>query len=306
MPDGRFLSKSIAHDLELNTVSFEADFLFLRCVPHLDREGRLPGHPTQVKGIAVPLRSEFTLEVVERSLHELNDADLVSWFEVNGRLFLDFSGFSKNQKGLRKNREAASNLPSQKSKGAQRVTRSLRSRSGVAPEDSGSDPAEVRPSEVKVSQGKVSLSISPPYPPGTEGEKEKTLEEHREAARPLVDTVLHLGEELVTVGKYDETIEDAMRRWDGAVAGGIEPAKLNAWIGCVRLACAGEMDPEKPLTIGFVVGPTQEHIRTQCENYVVKHEPVSPIVGELLGDSDLLRDKTEDFLPDPENEARVG
>ena len=72
MPDGRFLSKAIAHDLELNTVvSFEADYLFSRCIPHLDREGRMPGHPNQVKAIACPLREKITIDAIDRCLSEL-------------------------------------------------------------------------------------------------------------------------------------------------------------------------------------------------------------------------------------------
>ena len=150
MPDGRFLSKAIAHDLELNTVvSFEADYLFSRCIPHLDREGRMPGHPNQVKAIACPLREKITIDAIDRCLSELAAAKLVTWYEVEGRAVLEFPGFQKHQKGLRKNREAESNLPSPKVHKAKRLTTLLRS-------NSGPDPDQLRLSEVKGSEVKGS------------------------------------------------------------------------------------------------------------------------------------------------------
>ena len=148
MPDGRFLSKAIAHDLELNTVvSFEADYLFSRCIPHLDREGRMPGHPSQVKAIACPLREKITIDAINRCLSELAAAKLVTWYEVEGRAVLEFPGFQKHQKGLRKNREAESNLPSSKVHKAKRLTTLLRS-------NSGPDPDQLPLSEVKGSEGR--------------------------------------------------------------------------------------------------------------------------------------------------------
>lgn len=158
MPDGRFLAKSIAHDWELNSCSLEADFLFSRCIPHLDCEGRLPGHPQQVQGLAVPLRHEFTPELVDTCLGELQEAGLLDWYEVDGRPALYFPGFEANQKGMRKDREAPSKLPSPKSQKAQRITTLLRSYSGPTPDqvrtNSRSTPDLLRPSEVKGSEVK--------------------------------------------------------------------------------------------------------------------------------------------------------
>lgn len=158
MPDGRFLSKTIANDWELNSVSLEADYLFIRCVPHLDVEGRMPGHPSEVRGTAVPLRRGLSDLQVDVCLEELAKAGLVEWYEVNGRPCLQFPGFQRHQKGLRKEREADSRIPSPKVQAAQRITTVLRTNSGPTPEDSGSTPAEV---EVKVEvKGEVKATES--------------------------------------------------------------------------------------------------------------------------------------------------
>ena len=74
MPEGRFISKTIAHSEDLAGVSFHADYLFTRCIPHLDREGRMNGNAELVKAIAVPLRKEITAETIPALLAELADA----------------------------------------------------------------------------------------------------------------------------------------------------------------------------------------------------------------------------------------
>lgn len=179
MPDGRFLAKTVAHDLELNRVTTNAAVLFLMCIPHLDVEGRMMGHPEQVKSIAVPLRKELTETEVARCLGELADAKLVRWYDVGGRSYLQFPGFQKNQRGLRPDRESASTIPPPRAKkGRGRLleaqngakvdtggtleaqstptdtTREALSHngsySGVTPESSGPAPAEIGLSEVEV------------------------------------------------------------------------------------------------------------------------------------------------------------
>lgn len=184
MPDGRFLSRSIAHDLELNAVSIEADYLFARCIPHLDREGRMAGHPEQVKSICVPLRKELTAENVDWCLEELAEADLLLWYEVEGRPILEFPRFDRHQKGLRKDREAESIFPSSKVQKAQPLTTLLRSYSGVGPEQLRSRSASTRPksSEVKLSQAKVSevKKTSSPTPPSPAAAREDDSEIERE------------------------------------------------------------------------------------------------------------------------------
>lgn len=149
MAEGRFVSKSIATDYELNcVVSFEADYLFRACIPFIDRDGRLTGHPGEVKAKVCPLRANMTLEVVDACLGELARAGLVLWYEVDGKPALWFKGFTPHQKGLRAEREAASRLPSQQDPNLKRLTTVLRTNSG----ELRTTPAEVKASEVKASQ----------------------------------------------------------------------------------------------------------------------------------------------------------
>ena len=165
MPDGRFLSKSVSLSEQLASVSLEAALLFTWCIPHLDSEGRLLGNAASVKATAVPLRDEIPLDSVPSLLLELARAPkdehgrpLVYWYEVQSRRYLEFPGFVSHQRGLRKDREAKSRLPSRKhpqatdlSGGGNDTPDQLRTGAGPAP-------AELPLSEVKeyVSTEKIS------------------------------------------------------------------------------------------------------------------------------------------------------
>lgn len=155
MAEGRFVSKSIAHDLQLNSVSLEADYLFTRCIPFLDREGRMDGHPEVIRAKVCPMRSELDAESIRTALAELQGAGLVRWYRVGDRVVLDFPGFEKNQKGLRKDREAESKFPPPEDGHPIEVAESQMTlldddllagsgdNSGAAPESSERTPAEV-------------------------------------------------------------------------------------------------------------------------------------------------------------------
>jgi hypothetical protein len=54
MPDGRFISKSIAINEALAGVSLQADYLFTRMLPFLDCVGRITGAPVALKPTTLP------------------------------------------------------------------------------------------------------------------------------------------------------------------------------------------------------------------------------------------------------------
>jgi hypothetical protein len=112
MPEGRFLSKSIAWSEQVASVSLLAECLFVRLIPHLDREGRLSGSPAAVKAIVCPLRSDITPAHVAEALAELTEAGLIIWYTVAGQKYLECPGFKNHQRGARFDREAASRIPS--------------------------------------------------------------------------------------------------------------------------------------------------------------------------------------------------
>lgn len=150
MPDGRFVSKSISQSEQLASVSIEADYLFARCIPHLDRDGRITGNPVLLKATVCPLRPEITAERIESLIEELARADLVRWYACGVQKVVEFPKFRTHQKGLKYDREAASRLPSFRSGTCENL---LRSKSGPDPDEVRLSLSEVKLSEVKGTDG---------------------------------------------------------------------------------------------------------------------------------------------------------
>lgn len=108
MARGRFLNRSIRHDKRLNGVSIEAEYLFLKCVPHLDRDG-ITSYDTLWADV-MPLRPGM-MERIPALVQELIDAGLVILYDTDEGAALYFTGFGKNQTGLLYKREAPSRFP---------------------------------------------------------------------------------------------------------------------------------------------------------------------------------------------------
>lgn len=156
MPDGRFISKSISVSEQLGNVSLEADFLFGRCIPHLDVDGRITGNPKGLKAIVCPLRDELSHQKITHLLKELSEAGLVIWYEINGSRYLEFPNFGRHQKGMHRDREAVSKIPSSQSENVSLVFSQSAKPEDVIRTDSGVNPDLVHPklSEVKLSEVK--------------------------------------------------------------------------------------------------------------------------------------------------------
>lgn len=157
MAEGRFLSKSIATSRKLKSVSLEADYLFKSIIPHMDREGRIDGDPDIVKAIAVPLRAEMTHEVIARCLAELDQVEVINWYEVDGQKVVWIPNFHEHQQGMRPERERPSKLPAHDDPGAasaRPTPTALRENSRPTPDNSGNVADLVRTREVKLREVK--------------------------------------------------------------------------------------------------------------------------------------------------------
>jgi len=164
VPDGRFLSRSIAQSEQLAGVSLEADYVFSRCIPHLDRDGRMAGNPALVKAITCPLRPEITADLMPDLLRQLAGAGLVRWYECDGKQILEFPRFRDHQKGMKPDREAPSRFPASTSAA---VTDLCGTSSGPTPEEVQQSSAQVKVSEVKVSKDSETTSPEAAPPPDT-------------------------------------------------------------------------------------------------------------------------------------------
>lgn len=144
MAVGRMLNRTSALDRELNSVSIEAQLLFVMSIPHLDRDGLIIGEPLPNLGTVLPLRPDFFAKY-EQLIGELTDPEkglVVSYETKKGRV-LFFPGFRKNQT-LPYGREAASVFDPPPGY--------IRTATGLAKED-GSEDQNTSPDQLNTSSG---------------------------------------------------------------------------------------------------------------------------------------------------------
>jgi hypothetical protein len=112
MPRGRMISKSICRSGQVNSLSSDLSRLtFTWLIPWQDVEGRIDADPIQIKLNLFKHRKDVTVAKIGRILQELDDAKLIVLYEANGNQYAWFPGFNKHQQGLRKEREAVSEIP---------------------------------------------------------------------------------------------------------------------------------------------------------------------------------------------------
>jgi hypothetical protein len=103
------LNQSIAEDAEFNEMSLEAQLMFLRTLPFLDRDGLINGNASVLRGRVAPLLDlpKSMASIVD----EWANADLVVRYTVGKQTIIFFPSFAKNQIGMRYERETASTYP---------------------------------------------------------------------------------------------------------------------------------------------------------------------------------------------------
>jgi len=162
MARGRMISQSIAEDIELNEMSLEAQLMYMRTIPFLDRDGLVNGHPSILFGKIAPLLPDI-LPRMKEFIEEWIMAGLVTSYVDGKNTVLFFKGFTQNQVGMRYDREPESQFAPPPGY--------VRTKTGLvkdAPQSSGNLPAIFRqssgnlPSEEKRREEKRSECVSEP------------------------------------------------------------------------------------------------------------------------------------------------
>lgn len=104
MARGRMINQTIAEDLEFNEMSMEAQLMYVRAIPFLDRDGLINGHPSILFGKIAPLMPTM-LPMMPAIINEWLTAGLVFRYMDGKTAVLYFKGFTQNQVGLRYDRE---------------------------------------------------------------------------------------------------------------------------------------------------------------------------------------------------------
>ena len=110
MAQGRFTSRTIAIDPKLALLSETAELLYLKTIPHLDRDGLCTGEPYALLGMISPLRFSQLQGRIVACVDEWVARELVIRYQTSVGMVLLFTGFAKQQK-LQYEREAPSQYP---------------------------------------------------------------------------------------------------------------------------------------------------------------------------------------------------
>lgn len=109
MARGRMINQKISEDLDFNSMTLEAQYLFMRTLPFLDRDGLINGHPILLANKTVPLMPQIGAKANE-IIDEWIANELVVRYQDGKNTVLFFTGFADNQSGMRYDREAESDF----------------------------------------------------------------------------------------------------------------------------------------------------------------------------------------------------
>ena len=84
--------------------------LYTWLIPHLDVEGRFSADIRILKSHICPILDNISHQIIRNALADMEQNDLISLYEVNGRPFLELKRFHKHQT-LREGREKPSEIP---------------------------------------------------------------------------------------------------------------------------------------------------------------------------------------------------
>lgn len=110
MASGRFLSISIAEDDKLSRLSMTAELIYIKAIPHLDRDGMITGKPGLLYSKVCPTREELFGET-QALIDEWIEVGLVIRFVSPEGPVLFFPGFAKNNNLPHYERERPSRFP---------------------------------------------------------------------------------------------------------------------------------------------------------------------------------------------------
>jgi len=136
MANGRFISTTVAIDKRLNEMSIEAEYLFLKTIPHLDRDGLILADAPLLWAKVCPRRPEV-MGMIPGIYQEWIAAELATLYETGEGDALHFRSFTKNQAGMRYDREGASRIDSPPGM--------VRTKTGLVTQFSGGNPHNAGP-----------------------------------------------------------------------------------------------------------------------------------------------------------------
>lgn len=193
MARGRMIASTVATDKRFNSLSSDAALVYLMAIPHLDRDGLILGDAMPLWGRVCPRRNEY-IPYMEELINEWVKSGLVVAYDCEDGRVLYFTGFGKNQTGMRYDREAPSTFPP--------PPEHIRTPNGIEKTGDGANPDKVR-SESGVTPDEIPLKAK----------QSKLKETSGGSWQDVVDTYQH------EIGTFTETISEEMKAYYDDVGG---------------------------------------------------------------------------------------
>lgn len=225
MARGRMINTAIAEDEQFNEMSINAQFLFVRTIPHLDRDGLITGNPVLLAAKIAPLLTQLHGEI-EGVIREWIQNEFVVLYKDGKRDVLFFPSFRKNQIGMRYEREPESEFsppPSMKrtkdglvQDGSGGTENKENNRAEDCRKSAGEHTAEEKRREV---EEKAATHVRT---------QENTRNENAAAAAALSDLDIQPLEEKKP-DKYENFVEAYERTWGMMIASPYQAEKVEDW-----------------------------------------------------------------------------
>lgn len=111
MAEGRMLKKVICESPRLAALKNDTyRLLYTWLIPNLDVEGRISADIRILKSRIAPILDHISHTIIKNSLVDMEQNDLITLYEVDGKKYLELKRFHKHQT-LREGRERPSDIP---------------------------------------------------------------------------------------------------------------------------------------------------------------------------------------------------
>jgi len=303
MARGRMINTTIALDPEFNGLSIEAQLMFLRTVPHLDRDGLIIGQPTALWATVALLMPDLMTDM-QVIIDEWIDAGLVIVITTKIGPLLYFTAFHRNQVGFRYDKEPPSrySLPDE----YERTKHGIRHIDGNLTEDcrktsvSVSEQEEVEV-EVEVEEGDRARMTEPeeprqPLPPHLQNmlDHQNGINVHYRSRNGIIvdaytEQARKLGVDAPSFSRRIDALAGCIGKRSYIDAAEEDNSTLNSIkAGIITLAKLGHN--------------TEADYRQLCESFAAANQwmdsPV-PTLNQLLDHAGKLKDGVLDVKPKP-------
>ena len=235
MARGRMLSVSIADDIDFNNMSMEAQFLFMRTVPHLDRDGLIVGTPLLLLAKVAPLMMDKLNATTSSIIEEWINVGSVIRYQHEKKDVLFFVNFGKNQGGLRYDRESPSSYPPPPG--------FVRGNDGLVPDNKPADKTPETDGTEQLRSNAGVLTEQLPCKVEVEVEEKaathaRTHENTRNEKMPTAAAALPEPVRVVEKesGKYQNFIDSYERIWGLTIASPYQAEKIEDWAKRVAIS----------------------------------------------------------------------